>query len=265
MEISRHRSRGGETILIMPKFKWLKDTLDWIIRLQGAYAILATLLAGGVGTGIRAVLRYYTHLPALWITPIWLLSVALILSLLLLVASRRWMDLARPNFIFDLDNIIWVYDSAKDMTVFFIAARIVSIGLPSITQNWSAIYSAGESSEPMKGFYLVGPYVLTLGNEQITIDNDDLLNVKTAETVIEKGRAVYGRLLFTIPGNRDAQIRSLHHRIEVRFCDYLANSYSASYIPSSRPLPSLTRHAHEKTQFIEPQQANSQSSPQLSE
>jgi len=231
----------------MPKFQKIKDTLDWIIRLQGAYLILATILAGGIGTGVRAVLIYSTKIPSLWVTPIWMFSAAVFLASLLLLA-RGVLD--RPAFVFNLDNTIWKYDEAKDRTIFFLAARVLSVGAPSITQNWKASYKVGSAVEAMKPFYIVGSFVLTLGDEEITFENEDLLNVKTAETAVEKGRAVYGRLLFTVPGSRDAQIKALQYRIEVSFQDYLLNTYSASYVPSPKPLPSLTRHPNEKTRFV---------------
>lgn len=237
----------------MPKFQKVKDTLDWIIRLQGAYLILATILAGSIGTGVRAALSYSTKIPLLWVTPIWMCSAAVVLVLLLLLA-RGVLD--RPTFVFNLDNIIWKYDEAKDRTIFFLGARVLSVGAPSITQNWTASYIIGSTVEVMKPFYIVGSYVLILGEEEITFENEDLLNVKTAETAVEKGRAVYGRLLFTIPGNRDAQVKALQHRIEVSFQDYLLNTYSASYVPSPTPLPFLTRHPYEKTRFLEKKDPN---------
>jgi hypothetical protein len=242
----------------MAKFQRLSGTLDWIIRLQGAYTILATILAGGVGTAVRAILSYYTQVPPLWVTPIWISSAAVALTLLLLLARR---DLDRPNFVFYLGDLIWKFDGEKDRTVFFLGARILNMGGSSITQLWTATYSVGGSSETMKSFYLVGPYVLVIGEEQITFENEDLLNVKTAETVVEKGRAVHGRLLFTVPGNRRDQVNALQHRIEVHFQDYLSNSYSASYTPSSAPLPSLTRHPFEKSQFVKKQEPESPAPP----
>lgn len=237
----------------MSKFQKVKDTLDWIIRLQGAYIILSATLAGSIGTGVKAALSYSTKIPSLWITPIWMCTAAAVFVILLLLA-RGVLD--RPAFVFHLDNIIWKYDEAKDRTIFFVGARVLSVGAPSITQNWTANYSVGSTVEAMKPFYIVGSYILTFGNEEITFENEDLLNVKTAETAVEKGRAVYGRLLFTVPGNRDAQIKALQHRIEVSFHDYLSNTYSASWVPSPTPLSFLTRHPYEKTRFLGKQDPN---------
>jgi hypothetical protein len=231
----------------MPIFQRIKNTLDWIIRLQGAYTILATIVASSFGTAVRAFLSYKTHLPVLWVTPIWLFSAAVVLVLLLLLA-RKGLD--RPAFVFNLDDTIWSYDEAKEITIFFVGARVLNLGAPSITQNWTAAYKVGSAVEPMKPFYLVGAYVLTVAAEQITFENEDLLNVKTAEVLVPKGAAVYGRLLFTLSGNREGQIKALQHRIEISFQDFLSTSYSASYVPSPTPLTSIARHPHEKTQFL---------------
>jgi hypothetical protein len=53
--------------------KQLGEVVDWAIRL---HFVVTTLIAFGVGTAVRAVLRTYTHVPSLWITPLWLFSAA---------------------------------------------------------------------------------------------------------------------------------------------------------------------------------------------
>ncbi|MBB6143456.1 hypothetical protein HNQ77_001400 [Silvibacterium bohemicum] len=247
----------------MLKIQRLKDAIDWVIRLQGAYAIFAAIVAGGAGTAVRAILNYHTHLPALWITPIWLLSAALVLLTLLFLASGIWRNGENPAFDFVISTIIWIYNAEKDMTVFYIGARILNRGGPSITLSWSATYKLGPTSEPMKPFYLVGPTVLTIGEERLTIENDDLLNVKTSEKAIERGGAVYGRLVFAVPGNRDAQIKSLQHQIEVCVHDYLSIPYTAIYVPSSVPSVGLIRHPHEKGEFIKKQEVEGENAKLL--
>lgn len=241
----------------MPRFKKLGNILDWLIRIQGAYAILAAILASGFGTAVKAILRYHTSLPTLWVTPIWLFATAIVLLFLLSIANYLLGDkkvggsLESPNFVFELANLIWIYDSVRDMTLFFHGARILSKGSLSITQAWSATYSIGTSSEPMKPFYLATPYVLPIGDEQLTIENGDLLNVKTAENGIERGTAVHGRLLFGLSGNRDAQIKSLRYQIKICFQDYASNTYTSEYVPSPEHIPYLMRFPQERANFIQ--------------
>jgi hypothetical protein len=239
----------------MRKLEWLKNTIDWIIRLQGAYAILAAIVAGGIGTVVRAILSYQTRVPGPWITPIWVFSAAIALGALLILGSRLGSPGNYPAFELFVASLIWIYDDKKDWTVFYIASRLVNRGAPSITQGWSATYTVGPTVEPMTGYYLVGPAVLTVGAERLTIENEDLLSVKSAEKAVERGGAVHGRLVFTLPGNRDAQIKALQCKIEVKVQDYTSREYSTVYIPSSKPTPTLLRHPFERGEFIKPEEA----------
>jgi|GEM_PF-4167544 len=234
----------------MFKSRNIKEILDWVIRLQGAYAILATLLAGGMGTALRAVLRSYTSLEPIWITPIWVAFTTAILALMLFAGSKLGNFIHFPEFELGISGIVWTYEEVPDRTLVFFGTRLLNRGAPSISQNWSAKYVAGASEEMMTGFYLVDPYILTLGKERLTVENSDLLNVKTAEKALERGCAGYGRLLFVLPGDRRTQLKSIQFRIEVKTQDYTGREYVSEYLPSSTHLTSLMRHPFEKGEFI---------------
>ena len=247
----------------MQKFGWVKDSLDWVIRLQGAYTILAALVAGGLGTLVRAALRYFTNLPALWITPIWLFAAAILLLILVVWGSKLGTFVNYPDFDLQITALLWTYtpDPEPGKTNFYLGARLLNRGAPSISQSWSAKYIIGETAEEMTGYYLVGPSVLNVGTERLTIANEDLLNVKTSEKAVERGGAIYGRLLFTLPGNRDAQIKALQMRIEVTVQDYTSRKYTAVYLPSPKPSLRLLRHPLEKGEFIQVPEAEAKTTP----
>ena len=59
--------------------------LDWFGRGQIVYQVLIGL---GLGAGLRAVLKMYTHINPLWITPIWLLTAAGVVALLVAGSKR---------------------------------------------------------------------------------------------------------------------------------------------------------------------------------
>jgi hypothetical protein len=158
----------------------------------------------------------------------------------------------KPDFEFELGASIWRYDDSYDLTLFFPIASILNRGHASITTGWSAIYAIGEARETMKAFYLRSPYHLVIGGEELIVTNEELLNVRTAETAIERGRVANGRLLWTLPGNRSRQIESLQFSIKVTCQDYHSNIYSAVYTPSSEPLSALVTHAHEKARKLGP-------------
>jgi hypothetical protein len=89
-----------------------------------------------------------------------------------------------------------------------------------------------------------------MGGEILTIENGDLLAAKTAENSIPRGGIASGRLLFTLPGDRSAEIKSLQHTIHFSCEDYLGNTYKASYKPSSEPVTILLTLPHEKAEFM---------------
>jgi hypothetical protein len=142
----------------------------------------------------------------------------------------------RPRFIFSIGTTLWTYSEQKDLTVFFLAAEIINQGEPSIVSLWSATYSLNTVSETMTPFYITEAYSLTVGNEVIRLTTADLLPAKTLSEQVPRGGHRGGRLLFTVPGNRTAQIESLQYRIDVTCHDYLSTPYTATYIPSPKPV-----------------------------
>jgi hypothetical protein len=144
----------------------------------------------------------------------------------------------RPKFLFGLGALVWIYDARLDKTLFFLPGEIINQGEPSVTVGWSATATIGATTENMQMFHLLAPYVLNVGSESITITRDDLLNVKTLSTPIQRGGHCGGRLLVTLPGHRSAQVAALQIRMDVTCHDYLFTPYTAAYVPS--PIPSGT-------------------------
>lgn len=67
---------------VVEKFK---NALDWFGRGQ---LVIQILVALGLGTGVRAILRMVTAFNPLWITPTWLLSSAVFLALAMFSWNR---------------------------------------------------------------------------------------------------------------------------------------------------------------------------------
>jgi hypothetical protein len=64
---------------------WIKNALDWVQRMVALIEVVKLLIAIGLGDVLKTVLT--THIPGIWLTPIWILSSAVILWLLTLVGS----------------------------------------------------------------------------------------------------------------------------------------------------------------------------------
>jgi len=76
------------------KFDKTKSTLEW---LEHGRFVLDILIGLGGGTIVRALLLTLTHINRVWITPIWLLSAALVIGLSVLIGnkffpSRRYLQ-----------------------------------------------------------------------------------------------------------------------------------------------------------------------------
>jgi len=147
-------------------------------------------------------------------------------ELTLLIEDRR------PKLILAIGGSVWTYDSATNKTVFFLSAELLNQGEPTVAIGWSAKYVMGTFSEPMTSFYIHGFYTVTVGVQKLTVTTQDLLNVKTQSTQIERGGHRGGRLLFTLDGDRRRQIETLQFNIEVSCKDYLFTVYTAKYSPT---------------------------------
>ncbi len=164
--------------------------------------------------------------------------------------AERELDISRPNFEFNTGTTLWRYDRELNLTVFFIMAVILNKGHRSIARNWRATYKIGSAAEQMTSFFLRTPYVIPVGDEQITFENDDLLNVRAAKNAIERGDQVEGRLLFTLVGDRTSQVTGMQFSILYSCEDYEGKTYSSVYSPSPEPVPKLMTLAHEKARKL---------------
>ena len=163
----------------------------------------------------------------------------------------------RPKFGLTLGAIVWQYREDKDLTVFYMLASVINRGEPSVTLCWKGTYAIGKSSENMEMFHILDTITIAVDGEVLSLTNDSLVNLRTSEASIQRGQLVGGRLLFTVPGDRTAQIKSLFYTIEVECQDYLGNISTATYRPSSVPTKVLLGHYREKREFIidEPERA----------
>jgi hypothetical protein len=62
-----------------------KRGLDW---LQHGYLLVQIFTSIGLGKALQAVLVMYTHIPPVWITPLWWLASAFVCALLVLLGNR---------------------------------------------------------------------------------------------------------------------------------------------------------------------------------
>ncbi len=149
---------------------------------------------------------------------------------------KQQLEDNRPKFHLELGIAFWDYDQAEELTVFLLMGQILNLGAPSVALTWRASYSIGPSVEEMTSYYLLKPYIWASGPQKLTITNADLLNVKTHETQIPKGGRAGGRLIFTLPGDRRAQLASANFRVEVTVYDYLGQPSMSSYTPHTLPI-----------------------------
>jgi hypothetical protein len=168
-----------------------------------------------------------------------------------------------PSFEFELGTLLWRYDPRYSLTLFFPIATILNRGHASITKGWNAVYQIAGATEAMQPLYLHTPYSLVVGDEELTITNDGLLNAKTSETPIERGCVANGRLLWALPGDRARQLQSLQFTMVVVCQDYLSNTYTAVYSPSPEPVSKLQVHPHEMVRMVAMPSMSVSDTPQI--
>jgi len=175
----------------------------------------------------------------------------LLSSVLFLLFIKLFQDVRnRPRLELTLGNLVWQYRAEDDLTVIFILASLINKGAPSVTLNWEINYKVAGTTEKAEIYQIYDSYVLNVDKTRLSLTNENLVNLKTLETPIQRGQFVGGRLFFALPGDRTEQIKSIQHTIEVQCRDYLGNAANAVYRPSSNPPKTLLGHYKEKREPI---------------
>jgi hypothetical protein len=189
-------------------------------------------------------------------------SAMVLSSVLFLLFMKMFGEMRnRPRLLLSLGNLIWQYRTSDDLTVFFILASLINKGEPSVALNWKVKYRVGTCTETGEIYSITGSYALDINDTRITFTNDNLLNLKTLETPIQKGQFVGGRIFFAVTGNRTDQIKAIQHTIEIECEDYIGNISTAKYQPSPKPVKALLGHYKEKRESIKEEEPNSVKQP----
>ncbi|HKR83178.1 MAG TPA: hypothetical protein VJS37_03330 [Terriglobales bacterium] len=155
----------------------------------------------------------------------------------------------KPCLDLNLEGILYVYDPAMDLTVFVLSTYLMNRGEASVAKTWGAWYIVNESAEEMVGFNVRSSYRITMGNEVLTLTNDSLLQSQVMTHRLERGDAKAGRLIFTIPGDRTAQINTRQFRLEVQCHDFMDRPTRAKFIPDSKPYKGIRSFPGEQVQI----------------
>jgi hypothetical protein len=152
---------------------------------------------------------------------------------------RKKLDDRKPHLVLAIEGVLWQYSPVEDVTVFILSAYLLNKGEPTVAMNWRAKYLIGGGGEDMKGFYLCDSYTITIGNEQLTLTNDNLLYAQVLTHRLERGEGKIGRLVFSVPGNRLGQIASNQYSITLSCSDFEGTQCVASFKPSGVPLDGI--------------------------
>jgi hypothetical protein len=174
----------------------------------------------------------------------------------------KQLDNANPKFTLLLESIIWIYDPSLDTTVFVLAGGMRNAGAASAAFNWHATYSLNDASEEMTPFYVRSEWSIPVGPDLLTLTNAELLMSKLM-TKLEKGDARFGRLIFTVPGNRTAQVQSAQYKITVTCRDIENREILAVFVPSGKPLVGTRMFPGERLQEAV-RQVEASKTPELS-
>jgi hypothetical protein len=181
---------------------------------------------------------------------------------------RIWADEHRkriceqPKFIMNIEHLNWEYQEDQNNTVFIMAVFLLNQGAPSVARGWSAVYEIGDSTETLNLIH-VAQWVLRVGMESVTITGPDQIPSKTLERRLETGEAKHGRILFTIPGDRVEQIRSLQFKVRLRCRDFLGNLAETSFSPSSIPVTGVPIYPTEHGEVLPMPPESASGTPQL--
>lgn len=163
------------------------------------------------------------------------------------IVAETLLDKSKPHFELQLGDIVWQYRAQDNLTLFYLLASILNRGEQSVSLNWKARYILNGIEEPMVFFQIIDALTVNVAQKQVTFTNENLTNIKTLESPIQKGQWVGGRILCTVPGDRSEQIKAAQYRIEVECTDYAGAKAAATYLPSPAPPRVFLQHYSEKT------------------
>lgn len=161
------------------------------------------------------------------------------------LAKHRKSQPESSGLVLTLESILFLYDKDLDSTVFMLSGYLLNRGEPTIAKSWGAEYIVNGVSEAMQGFYLLSEYTMTMDDDSITIRNEHLLQAQVLTKRLGTGDGKAGRLMFTIKGDRLAQVNGLQFKIKVECSDYADRITSAVFSPDPKPLVGIKMYPGE--------------------
>ncbi len=165
---------------------------------------------------------------------------------------KEQLDARRPQLSLNIENCIWFYDAQRDLTLFVIAAGLLNSGESTAVFRWRGKYQLGDNVEDMEGYFLFSPFTFPAAGGTITLTNDNLLSAQLHNTPLGRGEAKFGRLVFSVKGNRLAQVNSLQFKLIVECSDFEYTPASAVFSPASKPLENIMIFPGENAQELLP-------------
>jgi hypothetical protein len=171
------------------------------------------------------------------------------------VSAEKKLTDRNPKLSLNIESTIWVFDKELQRMIFVLSAYLLNTGEPSVAMSWRAKYQMGDDVEDMTGFYLRDDgYKITIGDEILTLTNDNLLMPQVLTRRLERGEGKLGRIIFSVPRDRSEQIATHQFVITVTCHDFQGTPCFTAYKPSGVPLPSVMMFPGEKLRKTEPKE-----------
>ena len=174
---------------------------------------------------------------------------------------RNENDDRKPRLRLKLESTLYVYDKEKDLTVFVLSAFILNAGAPTVVTGWHGKYIVGSSEEDMKGFYFIDAYDITIGNETITLTNENLIKAQVLTKQLLRGDAKVGRLILTVPGDRRDEVKACKYKIRVECFDFEGTPTLAEFSPDAAPIQGIQMYPGERVRQISKENASPEGIP----
>lgn len=179
------------------------------------------------------------------ITNHWRLLLAIAALIAIWLDHRRVIAKSRPKpsgLEIGIESLLYQFDSSIDSTVFVASIFLVNTGAPTIAQTWRGRFLVGNSGEDMQGFFIIDKYEFKIGKDTLTLENKHLIQSHVLTRQIATGDARAGRIIFSVKGNRLAQINSLQFKIEITCQDYLGKVATGLFTPDPKPSFAARNH-----------------------
>jgi hypothetical protein len=146
---------------------------------------------------------------------------------------KREMKDREPDLKLKIFGSVCIYSPDDNRHVWLMGIEVGNTGAATSIVSWGATYELNGGVEYMTSYHIPRGFTVPLLKDVRTFRQDDLIQTIMRNRRLERNEAIQGRVLFTVPGNREPQVKACAYRIRVTCTDLNGFTAIATYTPAA--------------------------------